>query len=129
MPGSVFGSYPTTTTGRDYSYYGGAVKRARTSMDYGSRNIYDIDGRMVRQMDAYSQATAMYPSQLYQTTSMIQPYATTPTPRPTSLTTDYTFRQPPQLGSTTTAAPAYTTTQDTKIPPSWNWVDFSRSTR
>lgn len=68
VPGQMLGGYPTTTAtpSRDFTYFGGPVKRARTSMDYGTRNIYDIDGRMVRQMDAYSQA-AMYPNQPYQT--------------------------------------------------------------
>ncbi|BDD58329.1 hypothetical protein MPDQ_000415 [Monascus purpureus] len=120
MPGSVFGGYPAT--GRDYTYYGGPVKRSRTSMDYGARNLYDVDGRMVRQMDAYSQATALYPSQTYQT-PLLQGYATT-TPRPTGVP-DYTIRQPPP--TTTATAQTYAPAQDPKIPPSWNWIDFSRS--
>lgn len=91
-------------------------------MDYGARNLYDVDGRMVRQMDAYSQATALYPSQTYQT-PLLQGYATT-TPRPTGVP-DYTIRQPPP--TTTATAQTYAPAQDPKIPPSWNWIDFSRS--
>lgn len=149
IPGMVYEGYPAAP--RDYSYYGGgSVKRARTSMDYGSiRDIYDVDGRMVRQMDAYSQAASMYPNQTaaYQTTQpVIQGYATTAaTPRPTALATataEYTLPQPSHFASTT--APHYSapqdakvptsswnsSPQDTKIPPSsWNWMDFSRSTR
>lgn len=50
-----FTGYPTG--GRDYTYYGAGptVKRQRTSMDFGSRPMYDADGR-IRQMDTYPQA-------------------------------------------------------------------------
>ncbi|PLB55008.1 hypothetical protein P170DRAFT_29431 [Aspergillus steynii IBT 23096] len=60
MSGNAFGGYPTA--GRDYGYYGGPVKRQRTSIDYGNRGMYDADGRM-RQMEAYPQAATMYSNQ------------------------------------------------------------------
>ena len=120
MSGSVFGGYPAAN--RDYTYYGGPVKRSRTSMDYGTRSIYDVDGRMVRQMDTYSTASGMYPSQTYQT-PLLQGYAAT-TPRPAGVP-DYSVRQPPL--TTTATAQTYATSQDPKIPPSWNWIDFGRS--
>ncbi|PLB38263.1 protein vosA [Aspergillus candidus] len=74
MPGATYSGYPAA--GRDYTYYSGPVKRQRTSVDFGSRGLYDSDGRM-RQMDAYPQTTAMYPNQpgAYPT-SMMPGYAT-----------------------------------------------------
>ncbi|KAE8146004.1 velvet factor-domain-containing protein [Aspergillus avenaceus] len=60
MPANAFGTYPTA--GRDYSYFGGPVKRQRTSVDFGNRAMYDTDGRM-RQMEAYPQTAAMYANQ------------------------------------------------------------------
>ncbi|KAJ5476296.1 Velvet factor [Penicillium sp. IBT 31633x] len=78
-PASSYGGYPPTA--RDYAYYGQQppIKRHRTSIDYGrQQGIYDTDGRMVRQMDPYSQPTAaMYAGQpaTYQNPAM-QNYAT-----------------------------------------------------
>ncbi|KAL4919997.1 velvet factor-domain-containing protein [Aspergillus aurantiobrunneus] len=58
IPGS---SYPAPTyqpTNRDYAYYA-PIKRQRTSVDFGTRGMYDADGRM-RQMEAYPQTAALY---------------------------------------------------------------------
>ncbi|KAJ5297474.1 hypothetical protein PENANT_c005G02727 [Penicillium antarcticum] len=62
-PTTGYGGYPAAA--RDYTYYGAPpVKRHRTSVDYGRQGIYDADGRMARQMDAYGQpATAIYAGQ------------------------------------------------------------------
>ncbi|KKK19458.1 hypothetical protein ARAM_004139 [Aspergillus rambellii] len=57
MAGNNFPGYQTA--GREYTYYGGPVKRQRTSVDFGTRGMYESDGRM-RQMDAYPQTAAMY---------------------------------------------------------------------
>ncbi|KAF4770991.1 hypothetical protein HAV15_012554 [Penicillium sp. str.  len=79
-PSSSYGGYPPAA--RDYSYYGQQppVKRHRTSIDYGrQQGIYDVDGRMARQMDPYSQPTAaMYAGQpaSYQTPAAMQTYST-----------------------------------------------------
>lgn len=103
MPGQ-FGGYPAAS--RDYSsYYGGPVKRQRTSVDLGSRGIYDSDGRFARQMDAYPQATSLYSNQpgAYQT-PMMQGYPTGQTAVP-----DYAVRQP-QPGSN--AASSYGSPED-----------------
>ncbi|KAL1965045.1 hypothetical protein VTN77DRAFT_6105 [Rasamsonia byssochlamydoides] len=73
MHNPAFGGYPTT--GREYStYYGGPVKRQRTSMDMGTRGLYDNDGRFTQ---TYPQ-TALYTNQAaggYQT-PMFQGYST-----------------------------------------------------
>ncbi|RWQ93398.1 velvet factor-domain-containing protein [Paecilomyces variotii] len=103
MPGQ-FAGYPAA--GRDYSsYYGGPVKRQRTSIDLGSRGIYDNDGRFARQMDAYPQAAGLYSNQpgTYQT-PMMQGYPTGQTAVP-----DYAVRQP-QPGSN--AASSYGSPED-----------------
>lgn len=79
-PSSSYGGYPPAA--RDYGYYGQQppVKRHRTSIDYGrQQGIYDVDGRMARQMDPYSQPTAaMYTGQpaTYQTPAAMQTYST-----------------------------------------------------
>ncbi|KAL3491374.1 velvet factor-domain-containing protein [Aspergillus germanicus] len=52
-------NYPTyQAPNRDYAYYG-PVKRQRTSVDFGTRNVYEPEGRM-RQIEAYPQTAAMY---------------------------------------------------------------------
>lgn len=87
MPNPAFGGYPTT--GREYStYYGGpAVKRQRTSVDMGTRGLYDNDGRFAQ---TYPQ-TALYtnpPAGGYQN-PMFPGYSTGQTGLP-----DYAVRQP-----------------------------------
>ncbi|THC88794.1 hypothetical protein EYZ11_011761 [Aspergillus tanneri] len=93
MPANAFGGYPNA--GRDYGYYGGPVKRQRTSVDFGSRGMYDADGRM-RQMEAYPQATTMYSNQpgAYGTPMMQYPTGHTGVP-------DYAVRQPPPVPTPT----------------------------
>ncbi|OQE96785.1 hypothetical protein PENNAL_c0001G05325 [Penicillium nalgiovense] len=79
-PSSSYGGYPPAA--RDYGYYGQQppVKRHRTSIDYGrQQGLYDVDGRMARQMDPYGQPTAaMYAGQpaTYQTPAAMQTYNT-----------------------------------------------------
>lgn len=77
-PSSSYGGYPPTA--RDYSYYQPPVKRHRTSIDYGRQpGIYDVDSRMARQMDPYTQPpAAMYAGQPanYQTPAAMQTYST-----------------------------------------------------
>lgn len=79
-PSSSYGGYPPAA--RDYGYYGQQppVKRHRTSIDYGrQQGLYDVDGRMARQMDPYGQPTAaMYAGQpaAYQTPAAMQTYNT-----------------------------------------------------
>ncbi|KAL5343760.1 velvet factor-domain-containing protein [Aspergillus crustosus] len=58
IPGSNYPASAYQPTNRDYGYYA-PVKRQRTSVDFGTRGIYDADGRM-RQMEAYPQPAAMY---------------------------------------------------------------------
>jgi len=104
MQGPAFGGYPAAN--RDYSsYYGGPVKRQRTSVDLGTRSIYDGDDRFARQMNAYPQGSNIYSNQpgAYQN-PMIQGYTTGQTGVP-----DYAVRQP-QPGSN--AASSYGTPED-----------------
>ncbi|KAL2005768.1 hypothetical protein VTN00DRAFT_10261 [Thermoascus crustaceus] len=62
MQNPAFGGYPAAN--RDYgSYYPGPVKRQRTSVDLGSRGVYDGDDRFARQMNAYPQTTNIYSNQ------------------------------------------------------------------
>ncbi|KAI9034794.1 protein vosA [Aspergillus affinis] len=84
MSGNAFGGYQPT--GREYGYYPPPVKRQRTSIDYGSRAVYD-DGRM-RQMEAYPQAATMYSNQPGSYGAMMQ-YPTGHTGVP-----EYAVRQP-----------------------------------
>ncbi|PYH76013.1 hypothetical protein BO82DRAFT_297266 [Aspergillus uvarum CBS 121591] len=77
MSSNAFSGYPQAA-GRDYaSYYGAAhpTKRARmSSIDMGTRGVYDADGRL-RQMDAYPQ-TAIYNQAGGYPASMMQGYPT-----------------------------------------------------
>ncbi|RDW81112.1 protein vosA [Aspergillus mulundensis] len=59
IPGSGYPAPPYQSASRDYGGYYAPVKRQRTSVDYGTRGMYDADGRM-RQMEAYPQTAAMY---------------------------------------------------------------------
>ncbi|PWY63951.1 VeA family regulator VosA [Aspergillus eucalypticola CBS 122712] len=74
MPSNAFSAYPTTS--RDYGYYGQQThpsKRPRmSSIDLGTRGMYDTDGRM-RQMDTYPQ-TAIYNQPGGYATPMMQGY-------------------------------------------------------
>ncbi|EHA20763.1 hypothetical protein ASPNIDRAFT_133271 [Aspergillus niger ATCC 1015] len=74
MPSNAFSAYPTTS--RDYGYYGQQThpsKRPRmSSIDLGTRGMYDADGRM-RQMDTYPQ-TAIYNQPGGYATPMMQGY-------------------------------------------------------
>ncbi|KAJ5942485.1 Velvet factor [Penicillium verrucosum] len=96
-PSSSYGGYPPAA--RDYGYYGQQppVKRHRTSVDYGrQQGIYDVDGRMARQMDPYSQPTAaIYAGQsaTYQTPAAMQTYSTG------QVVPDYTAMYPGMQGS------------------------------
>ncbi|KAL2857911.1 velvet factor-domain-containing protein [Aspergillus pseudoustus] len=72
IPASNYPAYQAPN--RDYSYYG-PVKRQRTSVDFGTRNVYDTDGRM-RQMEAYPQTAAMYGQPGSYPTSMMPGYPT-----------------------------------------------------
>ncbi|OOF98159.1 hypothetical protein ASPCADRAFT_164473 [Aspergillus carbonarius ITEM 5010] len=75
MPSNAFSGYPPTS--RDYAYYGQAhtSKRPRmSSIDLGTRGMYDTDGRM-RQMDAYPQ-TAIYNQAGGYPTPIMQGYPT-----------------------------------------------------
>ncbi|KAL2835196.1 velvet factor-domain-containing protein [Aspergillus cavernicola] len=68
-------NYPTyQASGREYAFYN-PVKRQRTSVDFGSRGMYDTEGRM-RQMEAYPQAAAMYGQQAGYPTTMLPGYPT-----------------------------------------------------
>ncbi|KAL4792148.1 velvet factor-domain-containing protein [Aspergillus venezuelensis] len=58
IPGTSYAAPGYQPTSREYPYYA-PVKRQRTSVDFGTRSMYDTDGRM-RQMDAYPQTTALY---------------------------------------------------------------------
>jgi hypothetical protein len=92
MHNPAFGGYPTT--GREYStYYGGPVKRPRTSVDLGTtRGLYDNDGRFTQ---AYPQAT-LYTNQGaggYQN-PMFPGYSTGQTGLP-----DYAVRQPQSVSN------------------------------
>ncbi|KAL4941221.1 hypothetical protein BDV06DRAFT_6250 [Aspergillus oleicola] len=58
IPGTSYAAPGYQPTNRDYSYYA-PVKRQRTSVDFGTRGMYDTDGRM-RQMDTYPQTAALY---------------------------------------------------------------------
>ncbi|KAL4887050.1 velvet factor-domain-containing protein [Aspergillus karnatakaensis] len=59
LPASGYPASAYQTTNREYGGYYAPVKRQRTSMDFGTRGIYDADGRM-RQMEGYPQTAAMY---------------------------------------------------------------------
>lgn len=59
MPGSSYPAPPYQPASREYPGYYAPVKRQRTSVDFGSRPMYDPDGRM-RQMEAYPQPTPFY---------------------------------------------------------------------
>lgn len=104
MQNPAFGGYPAAN--RDYaSYYPGPVKRQRTSVDLGSRGIYDGDDRFARQMNAYPQTTNIYSNQpgAYQNPIM-GGYTTGQAGVP-----DYAVRQP-QPGSN--AASSYASPED-----------------
>ena len=91
MPSNAFSGYPPTS--RDYAYYGQAhtSKRPRmSSIDLGTRGMYDTDGRM-RQMDAYPQ-TAIYNQAGGYPTPIMQGYPTGHTAVP-----DYAVRPPPSF--------------------------------
>ncbi|RAL03956.1 protein vosA [Aspergillus ibericus CBS 121593] len=75
MPSNAFSGYPPTS--RDYGYYGQAhtSKRPRmSSIDLGTRGMYDNEGRM-RQIDAYPQ-TALYNTPGGYPTPIMQGYPT-----------------------------------------------------
>ncbi|KAL4932747.1 protein vosA [Aspergillus undulatus] len=59
IPGTSYPAPAYQPTSRDYQYYA-PVKRQRTSVDFGSRGMYDADGRGMRQMEAYPQTAALY---------------------------------------------------------------------
>ncbi|GAT25961.1 VeA family regulator VosA [Aspergillus luchuensis] len=92
MPSNAFSAYPTTS--RDYGYYGQQThpsKRPRmSSIDLGTRGMYDTDGRM-RQMDTYPQ-TAIYNQPGGYATPMMQGYPAGHTAVP-----DYAVRLPDSL--------------------------------
>jgi hypothetical protein len=80
-------NYPTyQAPNRDYAYYG-PVKRQRTSVDFGTRNVYEPEGRM-RQIEAYPQTAAMYGQPGSYPTPMMPGYPTGHTGVP-----DYAVRQ------------------------------------
>lgn len=103
IPGTAFPGYAPS---RDFTYYGGGpLKRQRTSVDYGTRSIYDSDGRM-RQVEAYPPTTPLYQPQPYQA-PIVPGYTTGHAGVP-----DYTVRQP---GSATMTPSSYGSPEESML--------------